>query len=234
MKNSKEYAQKINKLYRSLKKKESKVKRLTFEDALEALVVGAVSEHVQEQSTKDLLKKLNSHFADYNDLRVSRTEEILEVIGITDKGAKEAASMIPKVLNAVFNKFDRLSLDALKGAGKRQSRKEIAELEDISRFVESFCFLTAMDGHTIPLTQKMVSFLKEEEYVHPESSEDEISSFLERQISSSNNYEFYFLLRQHCESGAKSTVKKTRKKTTKKTKKKTTKKKTTKKKKSSK
>ena len=51
MKNSKDYSKKVQKLYRSLKKKHPKRQKVAYEDPAEALVYGIVSERISEKET---------------------------------------------------------------------------------------------------------------------------------------------------------------------------------------
>lgn len=238
MKNSKKYAKEIGKLYRSLKKKHPKVKAVEFDEPVEALVYAVVSEDVHSSVAKAILKRIKGHFIDLNDLRVSRQEEICEALGSDTSDAKRRAKLLTDVLNAVFHQYDRVCLEDLKELGKRQARKELEKLDPASSFAINYCFLTVLGGHAIPLTPNMIEYLKTAGMVDPIAKDDDIEGFLERQISASNGYEFYSLLRRESEASVKKTEKtgkkkgatakkKTVKKTTKKTK---TKKKTTKKK----
>ncbi|MHC5060567.1 MAG: hypothetical protein ACYTFK_05735 [Planctomycetota bacterium] len=218
MKNSKTYGQKIEKLFRSLKKKSAKVNKVTFDEPAYALVYGIVSERIRASAAKKIMRRLEKHFVDLNDLRVSRTEEILEILGSAKEDYRNIASVLRQVLNSIYDTHNIVSLVSLKELGKRQAKKEIEKLEGVSSFALNYCFLTAMRGHSIPLTPKMIEYLKAAELVHPEACDDEISGFLERQISAANAYEFYCLLRQESEKAKKArVVKKTVKRAVKKT-----------------
>jgi hypothetical protein len=230
MKDSVTYSKEIRKLFRELKKKNPKVPKPDYDDPLEALVYAIISENADLSSSKKIAKKIKAHFVDLNDLRVSRTEEILDVLDSTSADTKKTANALRQALNAVFNKYDIVNLEALTETGKRQAKKVLEKFEGISIFAVDYCFMAALGGHAIPLTAKMLSYLRESELVHPESTDEEIAGFLERQISSSDGYRFYTLLRQETERGSKRAAKKAAAKTKKKsTKKKATKKRTKKK-----
>ncbi|MGD9110287.1 MAG: hypothetical protein PVG93_05055 [Phycisphaerales bacterium] len=233
MKNSKQYAQNIQKIYRSLKRKYPKVKKVEYEDILEALMHSLVLEHMTETVTKAAFRRFPDYFIDFNDMRVSRSEEIVEMLGEDSTAAKTVASNIIKALTTIFRKYNTINLESLRKAGKRQARATLEKFDSISSFCVDYCLLTAMGGHAIPLTEKMVQLLKDNELVHPSADANEIGGFLARQISASNAYEFYSLLRRESETqkdSKKKATTTTRRKSTKSTKKKKTKKKTTKKK----
>jgi hypothetical protein len=207
MKNSNEYGKKIAKLYRSLKQKHAKVKKREFDDPAKAIVYAIISENMYKSAAKSVFKNMEAHFVDSNDLRVSRAEEIRDVMDIASEDSEKIASKLTEFLGAVFIKYDTVDLKELKEIGKRQARKDLEGLGILSRFVICYCFLTSLGGHAIPLTKEMIEYLKDSELVHPDASDDEIEGFLERQISAANAYEFYTLMREQSEKGRKKKTK---------------------------
>ena len=208
MRNSKEYAKTIKKLLNSLNRKGPKPKKAAYDDPVEAVIYGIVSERMGASAAKVVMKRIKKYFVDFNDLRVSRNEEILEILGGNGVVFQETASTLKEVLSAIFNRYDKVSLDDLVGMGKKQARKELEQLDIDSKFVINYCFLTSLQGHAIPLTQKMIDYLKADELVHPGATDDEITGFLERRITSANAYTFYWFLRKKSETAGSKTVKK--------------------------
>jgi len=245
MKNSKDYSKKIQKLYRSLKRKYPNVQKVSHETVIDSIIYAIISAEMSEKMTDSVIEKFADHFVDWNDLRVSRSEEIVEVIGKDNHAIMEIASTITRVLNSIFNEYHKVSLEGLKKIGKRPAKQALEQIEGTSRFVVDYCVLTSLGGHAIPLTNKMIKYLKTNELVDPDADERQIGGFLAKQISAKNGYEFYALLRRESESAKpkKKTKSKTKRKRTskpktkskvktkKKTKSKTKKKKTTKRKK---
>ena len=216
MKNSREYSKQLQKFFRSVKRGHLKVKKVTYDDVTESVVHGIILEDMSESAVKSAFKKFDNYFVDFNDLRVSRPEEIVEMLGEDSPATRQTASRIGKVLGAVFRKYNDVNLEVTKKMGKRPAKKFLEKLDGNSRFVVDYCMLTALQGHAIPLTNKMVEYLKSNELVHPEADEQEIEGFLTRQISARSAYEFYSLLRREIETSKKTEEKKTtrKKKTT--------------------
>ena len=231
MKNSKEYSKKIQRLYRSLSRKYPKVQKVIHDEPADAIIYAIINAELNEKVTAAAIKKLADYFVDLNDLRVSRTEEIVEILGADTSVTRTIASTITTVLRAVFNEYHKVSLEVLKKTGKRPARQILEKMEGTSRFVVDYCMLTSLQGHAIPLTKRMIEYLKSKELVYPGADEQQIGGFLAKQISANKGYDFYALLRR--ESEARKSKKKKKSKTT--SKKKTeakSKKKTTKKRKS--
>jgi len=227
MKNSKEYTKKVQRLYRSLKRKHPKVQEATYEDPADALVYATISENMSKSQADAAIKRLGDYFIDLNDLRVSRTEEIVELLGEDTPVTQQIDSTITRALGDIFNAYHRVSLEALKKMGKRPARGVLEKMDGISRFAVDYCMLTALEGHAIPLTKRMIEYLRSNELVHPGADEQEIGGFLAKQIAAKNGYEFYGLLRRESEARGRrkkkktTTVRKKKSKKTTKTKKKT-------------
>jgi hypothetical protein len=197
MKNSKDNSDKIKKLYKSLKKKYGRIEPVTHETITESLVYGAISEHLIEEAAKETFANMVKYFSDFNELRVSRTEEIVEAINYSDdKLAREVAQSIIRILAGIFTSYNSVDLENLKKLGKRPARQALEKLESISEFIIDYCMLTALSGHAIPLNAAMIDYLVDKELIHPSSDQKDIEGFLTRLISAKQGYEFYSMLRQ--------------------------------------
>ncbi len=221
MKNSKEYSKKVQKLYRSLKSKYPKVKKVTYDEPTDALVYAIVTEKMSEKATRSAIKRFAGYFINLNDLRVSRAEEIVEVLGADSSVTRDIASALTRALGAVFYKYNTVSLKALKKIGIRPARQILEKTDGVSHFAISYCVLTSLQGHAIPLTKKMIEFLRSNQLVDANAKVQEIRNrkttypiegFLARAISAENAYEFYALLRRQSEARKARKKKKTARK----------------------
>jgi len=217
MKNSQEYSKKIQRLHRSLNRKYPKVQKVIHDEPMDAIVYAIISAELSKKATESAIKRFADYFVDLNDLRVSQTEEIVEMLGEDTPVTRTIASTITMVLRAVFNEYHKVSLEVLKKTGKRPARQILEKTEGTSRFVVDYCMLTSLQGHAIPLTKGMIEYLKSKELVYPDADEQRIGGFLAKQISAKKGYEFYALLRRESEA-RKSKKKKKTKTTSKKTK----------------
>ena len=212
MKNSQEYSKKIQRLQRSLSRKYPKVQKVIYDEPMDAIVYAIISAELSKKATESAIKRFAVYFVDLNDLRVSQTEEIVEMLGEDTPVTRTMASTITMVLRAVFNEYHKVSLEALKKIGKRPARQILEKLEGTSHFVVDYCMLTSLQGHAIPLTEGMIEYLTNKELVYPNADEQRIGGFLAKQISAKKGYEFYALLRR--ESEARRSKKKKKTKTT--------------------
>lgn len=199
MKDSGKYSPKITKLFDLLKRKFKKHPMPVYTDPVDAVVYALVSEQVAEAFSDRIHKRMMKHFVNLNDLRVSRREEILDVFGDSFERADDVAASLTQVLNTIFEKKNTVYLAGLLQEGKRQAHKELSEIEGVTPFAVSYCFLTAMGGHAIPLNAAMLQYLRDSQLVYPSATDAEIAGFLERQVAAADAYDFYMLLRQEAE-----------------------------------
>ncbi len=200
MKNSREYAQRLRKLFRGLKRVHPKVERTPFDDPAEALICGVISENMRESSAQKALKEIAEAFVDWNDLRVSQSEEIVDVLGEDTASSRATAFALTAALRGIFDEHHKISLQALKKLGKRPARQGIEKIEGVSRFVVNYCMLTSLQAHAIPLTRGMIEYLKQNEVIDTDADAQDIEGFLTRQVAAKDAYEFYALLRRESES----------------------------------
>ena len=213
MRRSKEYARKVQKLYRSLKRRHPKIQPDHYEEPLDAVVYGILSEKLSEPDAQAASKRFADYFVDLNDLRVSRPEEIVDILCEDIPATRQIASTMNRVLMAVLNQYNAVQLQALKKIGKRPAKHVLEKLDGISHFVVSYCMLTALHAHAIPLTEKMVEYLRRNGLVDEGADEQQIEGFLTRQIAAKDAFEFYVLLRRESETSRTKRRKTTRRKT---------------------
>jgi len=181
------------------------------------VIYGIVSERMRDDVAQAAMVGIRDTFIDWNDLRVSRVEEIVEIFGEDTPATRSTGAALTMVLRAVFDAYHALTLQPLKKMGKRPAKQALEELQGMSRFAVNYCMLTSLQAHAIPLTASMVDYLRQQEVVDPQADEEDIEGFLSRQVAAKNGYEFYALLRRASESArvAKKKKKKTRRKSSK-------------------
>jgi hypothetical protein len=111
-----------------------------------------------------------------------------------------------------------VNLEALKKIGKRPAKQALEKIEGLHRFAVDYCMLVSLRAHAIPLTDKMLEYLRGNELVDPDADEQQIAGFLTKQIPAKNGYDFYARLRQESDKYKGPKKKKTKKVVKKKTK----------------
>jgi len=199
MKDSVEYTQRLKKLRRQLKQEGSDKIKMEEVDPTTALIFACLSEYATEKKARTALNKIKSSFVDYNELRVCRVDEVVEVLGRGFPQAKDVAGRIINLLKQVYNKEDSLDLSFLQEGSKREARNYLEKLKDSTAYVVGRVMLQSIGAHAFPVNQQMINMLRKEEVIHPEATEVEIQGFLERQISVRRVQNTYALLRQYAD-----------------------------------
>ena len=219
MKDSNEYGSLLKKLINRLQRSGGQATEPEIQDVTAELILACLSEYNPENKARAALNKLRSHFVDFNELRVSRSTEVVEVIGKNYQEAQPTAERILKVLRQAFTKMNSMDLESMHQMGKREAKTFFESLEGVTPYIVSRVMMRGLDGHAFPVHEPMLKMLRAEEVVNSKAEANEVQGFLERQITSARIHKVYALLRRHADhfKGIKSlhTKAKKKKKTTK-------------------
>ncbi len=232
MKDSSEYAVRLKRLCNRLQRGAGKFSEPERYDVLSELLLGCLTAQMTESKGRTALGKLRSNFVDYNELRVTRPAEVIEILGKGYGQARESIEQVIVLLRSIYDEQDHLDLEHLKSMGKREAKGFLEQLEGMTPYVLSRVMLRGLEGHAIPLHKQMLEMLRSEEVVEATADEATVQGFLERQISAKKAIKVYALLRRYADSarsfgGSKKSEKKVKKGAGKVKAKKATKKKTT-------
>lgn len=201
MKDSKQYSKKVAAFFKKYKSATT-LKPFDNEDKVDSLVYSVLYEHLNNDDVEACGDLMREHFIDWNELRVSRLEEVLDVLSpanLAIEVKKKVADQLIKTLNCVFTKYDRISFEDIEELGKRQANQELEELEDFTPFMINFLMLNFKASHSLPVNEMMAEYARQTGLVDSKADYKSISSFLQRQISVDEVYNFYLTLRQQTE-----------------------------------
>src|SRR3954454_14341404 len=162
MKNATKHAEELKSLSRKLVR-DHKPGDKTAQDALWALVRGAMSYDVADSRVEDAIKVIQREFVDLNELRVATELEVQEMLGQRYPQIEDRVKLSTAALNAIFEKEHTLSLDRLKTVSKRDARTFLRDLPEMRPFVEAYVMLMSLDGHAFPVDEQMLAYLIDEE-----------------------------------------------------------------------
>jgi len=195
MKNSAEYAAILKKLCNKLKRSGKTPIAISLTSPITALVLACLSEAATESKAQASLNKLESVFVDYNELRVARLDEIIDILGKGFPQGKAVAAQIISLLQQIYDDQDSLSLDNLTESGKREARAFLEKLNGITPYIVSRVMLQGVGAHAFPVHEQLLEVLRKEAVVHPDADAAEVQGFLERQIPASQIHKTYAMLR---------------------------------------
>jgi endonuclease III len=189
MKNATKYIDKLVSLLRQLRR-EYKPQEKQSQVPLRALVRAAMSYDVSDTKADEAMRLIEKEFVDLNELRVATDLEIQELLGVRYPDIERRVAMITQALNNIFEREHTMNLERLKTISRRDARQFLRELPDIHPFVEAYVMLYGFDGHTFPIDQEILGFLKEEEAVDQSATVEDAQKFIEHNLKAEDMHDF--------------------------------------------
>ncbi|MDR1290491.1 MAG: hypothetical protein LBK06_04745, partial [Planctomycetaceae bacterium] len=201
---------KIEMLQRALHRRYKWQSELPERTVLEHLVYAALLEDASSECATTAYAMIESYFIDWNEVRVTTTPELAEIITVMPDPTG-AADRVRRALRGVFEKTYTLSLEELKKKGKSLSQAIafLKSLGTLSCFMIDYVIQFALGGHTIPLDESTMRIFRmlDLAHVNKERTEERVPG-IERAISKKNGvifsmelHNFAYLLRTALDSG---------------------------------
>jgi len=200
MKNATSYQKKIKKLLAGLEK--SSPAPPENPDAFEVLVRSVLEANATAKLVEKGMAALAEEFVDFNELRVAPPKEIVDCLGRDYPEARRKAMEINQVLNGLFTRMNRLSLDHVAEMTKRDIRRHLGEL-GLCPYAAACMMLFVFEGHAIPVDENLVDCLAMDGYVDPEADCEDVQGFLERIILQKHGLAAHELFREYVVKSAK-------------------------------
>jgi endonuclease III len=200
MKDATEYALRLKKFHSQIKREIDIAPKEDMVDPTTALVLACLSMVTTQSKARAAMNKIRNHFVDLNELRVSRVEEITDLLGKGLQQAKEIAHNIIVLLQEVYDKCDTLDLTSLQEGNKRDAKAFLTELDSSTPYIVAYVMLHSIGAHAFPVHPQMLTMLRREEVIDPEATASQVQGFLERQFTASDVRKTYAVLRRYADS----------------------------------
>ena len=196
MRNGTFYARRVKRLFSELRKRHEPPKVPEPSDPVDQLVLALLSYDTPFAKAARAAQALLETMVDYNDVRVSTKGEIAAVIHPYVFNSPQRADAIRRALNAVFRKEHRINLQSLHKLGRREARQYLEELDGVDSHAMASVLLWSLGGHAVPVDRRLYEALREEGFVEPSATIEEVQAFLDRNTGASDAKEFCLLMRQ--------------------------------------
>ncbi len=138
--------------------------------------------------------KVHAAVVDYNEMRVCLPEELAGMIGDRYPRARERAVRLRSTLSDIFRRQHAVSLDHLPAMNKRDARAYLESLEGCPAFAAARVALLELDGHAVPVDERLLECLASEGAVPDGSTPASASAWLERQLRAGEARATYLML----------------------------------------
>jgi endonuclease III len=194
MKNATKHADTLRALFKRVMK-ETPRKPREPQEALQALVRASMSYEVPDAKADEAMRAIQKEFVDLNELRVATDLEIQELLGVRYPDIERRVAMITQALNNIFEREHTMNLERLKTISRRDARQFLRELPDVHPFVEAYVMLYAFDGHTFPIDNEILAYLREEGVAEEESTLEDAQKFVEHNLKAEEMHDFFHACR---------------------------------------
>lgn len=143
-------AERIELLYKALKKHYKPVPEVTDRKVLDHLLYACCLEDASYEAADEAFAKLQQTYFDANEIRVTTIAELSESLTSLPK-ATAAANRIKKSLQALFEVRFSFDIEDLKKANLGKAVEEIGGWQGITKFVLAYVTQHAFGGHAIPV-----------------------------------------------------------------------------------
>jgi len=201
LKSSVDRTKKLARLLKSL----PSVTPVTFPDADDPVAVLVQSWLLWETTTARAIpayQALRERFVDFNDLRVSMSDEIVDALPSRYPAAAERAERLRATLRGIYLREHAVSLESVRDQGKRDARKYVESLEGVVPYVSARLVLLAFGTHVIPVDGALLARLREEDVVDENATDSDASGVLTRAVKAGDGEAVHASLQAWVEAGA--------------------------------
>ena len=194
MKQAKEYAKRVKRLFRNLTRKHGKPAAAGPTDPILQLIEGILAINTTVYKARSVLTKLLQQMVDLNELRVTPPMELAALIGSSVPMATQKSQWIVDALNDIRKRQEILDLGFLRDRGRREAREYLESLAGVDKSVAAYVVLCSLGGHAIPVDDFTLYVLRKNEIVDDSADGVTVQHFLERHVNAADARAFTELL----------------------------------------
>jgi hypothetical protein len=188
-----DHAKALNSLLRSLRNKYDPI-AVADRTPLEEFVYSFLLWEATTAKADAAYKRMVNAMVDFNEMRVSRVPELVALMGKTYPRAEERAQRMRAALNEVYVREFAVTLDPCAGLSKREARKYLESLDGCPSFVAARVLLLRMDGHALPVDDKLNARLIEAEVSEEDADPARTAGVIERHVKAEDALGVHLLL----------------------------------------
>ena len=186
MRNTPDSTKKLNGLLRKLMKQAPPVESNESVDPVEVLVKSFLIWESTTTKATAAYKRIMDQVVDFNDLRVSMPDELVEWIGPRYPMALERCKRLRASLRDTFKREHAVNLDRLHGLGRREVKQYLRSLDGISPYAADRVTLLCFDAHCMPVDQRLRRALIKEGTCRESIEIADLSSWLARHVKAAD------------------------------------------------
>jgi endonuclease III len=170
---------------------------------LEEFVYAILREGHTREAADRAFDNLKKHFFDWNEIRVSMTEELVAAVGHWITDAERRSQRIIDFLQEVFESTFSFDLEGIEKKGLKQAGKTLARYQAASDYAIAWVTQKSLGGHALPLDTGALRCLRRLKLIEDDQNDLEvIRASLEHQVPKAKGHQFVDLIsylgQEHC------------------------------------
>ena len=194
MRNGTLYAARLRRAYARVRHSVPRPEIPELDDPLRRLSVAILSVGCSDEEAERAIDRALTVMADWNEMRVSSAFELNRATGNTIPQGVQRCQQLIDALQSIFDHENRLSLDRLKGMGRREARQYLEQLDGVDEHAAASVLLWSLGGCAIPVNNRLLAALREADLVNPSAHRAEVQAFLERHVGAADAKEFCMIM----------------------------------------
>ena len=181
MKHEPAQIKKLNALIRRLKARHKNLEAPAYEPTTQ-LVMAFLQADASRRKAEQAYDALMEHMVDNNELRVSHTLEIVEVLGENYPRVHWRVERMLESLDEVYLREHDHKMKKAAALTKKEQRHYLDTLPGITPYVSASVMLLSFGGHAIPVDDKLVALLAREGAIDEGLTPAQVEALLLRQF----------------------------------------------------
>jgi len=149
-----------------------------------------------EKQADTAFGKIMARVVDLNELRVSLTNEVIEMIGVRYPDAQTRVIRMLQSMMEVYEREYDYKMGSLASKSKREQREYLDTLPGITPFVAARVALLAFGAHAMPVDDRLLVLLTKAGVFDPGTTPAEAESWLTRQVKAGDALDAYLALQE--------------------------------------
>lgn len=160
------------------------------------LVFSFLMWNATERQADTAFGKIMAQVVDLNELRVSLTNEVIEMIGVR---YPDASNRVIRMLQSMMEIFDRehdYKMSSLGARSKREQREYLDTLPGMTPFVAARVALLSFGAHAMPVDDRLLTLLVKAGVFEPDTTPADAENWLTRQVKAGDAMNAYLALQE--------------------------------------
>lgn len=139
-------------------------------------------------------QRIREELVDLNELRVCTSDELAAILGTRTPRSQERAHRLLRMLRAIYDQENRLSLVSMREMNKRDVQEYLLRIDGIPPYAVGRLVLLGLDWHAFPIDQRLNKLLGAKGLCDPGLDPAQQTQRLERLVRASDAKKYYTLI----------------------------------------